>query len=73
MEKLPPPFLERVIVKDLFGFKQIDWKINNQVSVLVGKNGSGKSTILRVIDSILNGKDKNLDIKKNSLREGRAF
>ncbi|KAJ8740391.1 ATP-binding protein [Aeromonas veronii] len=64
MEKLPPPFLERVIVKDLFGFKQIDWKINNQVSVLVGKNGSGKSTILRVIDCILNGKDKNLDIKK---------
>ncbi|HDN9022050.1 TPA: AAA family ATPase [Aeromonas salmonicida] len=77
MEKKPPPFLERVIVKNLFGFKQIDWKINNSVSVLVGKNGSGKSTILRVVDSILNGKDKSLDIKKVSyakveLSDGRS-
>lgn len=66
MENRPPPFLERVIIQDLFGFKQIDWKINDNVSVLVGKNGSGKSTILRVVDSILNGKDKSLDIKKVS-------
>lgn len=47
------PFVERVVIKGLFGKKDIDWTLGD-VNVLVGQNGSGKSTILRAIYGALN-------------------
>ncbi|MFT5163373.1 MAG: ABC-type cobalamin/Fe3+-siderophores transport system ATPase subunit, partial [Alteromonadaceae bacterium] len=43
-----PLFVKRVMIKGLFGKKDVDWTLGD-VNVLVGQNGSGKSTILRVI------------------------
>lgn len=45
--------IKRVLVKKLWGALTVDWKINNQVVVLAGGNGSGKSTILRSVAFIL--------------------
>lgn len=41
--------LTRLLVKDFFGIYSIDWIFNKDVTVLVGKNGVGKSTLLNLI------------------------
>lgn len=46
--------IQEIQIKGLFGKKDIRWKLNPQVNVLVGVNGSGKSTILSVIYGFLN-------------------
>lgn len=45
--------IEKIEIKGLFGKKDICWKLNPQVNVLVGENGSGKSTILAIIQAVL--------------------
>ncbi|XPN76995.1 AAA family ATPase (plasmid) [Morganella morganii] len=45
-------YLENIQIKKLFDEKNINWKLND-VSVLVGKNGAGKSTILRSVYELL--------------------
>lgn len=45
--------IEKVEIKGLFGKKDICWELNPQVNVLVGANGSGKSTILSIVYSFL--------------------
>ena len=46
--------IQEIQIKGLFGKKDIRWKLNPQVNVLVGVNGSGKSTILSTIYCMLN-------------------
>jgi len=58
-------FIDEIQATDLFGKKNISWKLRS-VNVLVGKNGSGKSTILRSINSLLK-KDTNEDLKKSRI------
>jgi ABC-type cobalamin/Fe3+-siderophores transport system ATPase subunit len=56
------PYIKQVTIKGLFGKKDIDWTLG-AVNVLVGQNGSGKSTILRMIrDALL----MDLNIQKNT-------
>ncbi|MBE9577719.1 MULTISPECIES: AAA family ATPase [Moraxella] len=45
--------IQEVQIEGLFGKKDILWKLNPQVNVLVGENGSGKSTILSIIRCVL--------------------
>ncbi len=57
--------IKHIHIEKLFGTINIDWELNPDVNVLVGKNGSGKSTILRIIQTIistsnLNSTDKEL-------------
>lgn len=44
--------IERVIIEDLFGYKSFDWRLND-INILVGKNGSGKTNLLQIINSII--------------------
>ncbi|MCU3185888.1 ATP-binding protein [Enterobacter hormaechei subsp. steigerwaltii] len=44
--------VKKIELKGLFGSKNINWDLKD-VNVLVGKNGAGKSTILRSLHSIL--------------------
>lgn len=55
--------VQRIQIKGLFGKKNIDWKIKEEhrVSVLVGKNGAGKSTILRILQRLLTADYKQLE------------
>lgn len=44
--------IKKIVIKDLFKRKDIDWNLED-VNVLVGKNGSGKSTIIQTIVALL--------------------
>jgi len=53
-------YLKNIKIKGLFDEKNINWNFND-VSVLVGNNGSGKSTILRSIYELLVMGNNNTD------------
>lgn len=41
--------IKKITVNNLFGYKNISWELNPDVNVLVGKNGLGKSTLLKIL------------------------
>lgn len=53
-------------IKKLLGQRDIRWDFNQRedVSILVGINGSGKTTILKVLEALLKGDSKNQVWKK---------
>ncbi len=46
-------YIKKIEIKGLWSKFDINWKLNPDVNVLSGINGSGKSTILRLIDNVL--------------------
>ena len=42
-------FIERIEIKGLWNRYDVDWQLNPDVNILVGENGTGKSTILDII------------------------
>lgn len=48
--------IERIIIYDLFGQseKKLDIEFNKDLTILVGKNGCGKTTILNILSCIFN-------------------
>lgn len=48
-----------VNISGLWGCYSIEWKLNKDVTILSGINGSGKSTILRAIATVLQNKPLN--------------
>lgn len=45
--------IKNLYIEKLFDTTNIDWKLNPSVNVLVGQNGLGKSTILKIISALL--------------------
>lgn len=45
-------FIKQIKIKELFGKKDIEWNLGD-VNILVGKNGSGKTTILKSLMDLL--------------------
>ncbi len=45
--------IKEISSRDFFG-KRIFWKLDPEINILVGKNNTGKTTILRSIDELLN-------------------
>lgn len=50
----------RIKVNKLFNYKDVDITLNNNLSILVGENGCGKSTVLKQLNSIINNDFINL-------------
>ena len=48
-------FIESFKIEKLWGYRDIDLTFNNDVNILIGPNGSGKTTILNLLHSILSG------------------
>lgn len=46
-------YLEKIIIKDMFHSFDIEWDLKRDVNILGGKNGDGKSTILRALYELL--------------------
>ncbi|WP_025676463.1 AAA family ATPase [Paenibacillus polymyxa] len=47
--------ITRIIIKGMFGWKNYKLNFNKDLNLLVGLNGSGKTTILNIISSIASG------------------
>lgn len=52
--------LKQLYITKLFGYKTVDISFNSDLTLLVGKNGCGKTTILNIISSIASGDIENL-------------
>jgi len=57
--------LEQIIskfsIKNLFGCQNIDLKVENSELILIGENGSGKTTVMNMFYHMLNGDFKKLE------------
>lgn len=47
--------VKRLYIEQFRGFKEFELKINENTTILVGKNGTGKTTILEIIYNMLSG------------------
>ena len=47
-------YIESIEIKGLWGRYDVDWKLNPDVNILVGENGTGKSTILKALERVKN-------------------
>ena len=47
------PYINRIKVVGLFNSITLEWKVTPGVNILSGINGSGKSTVLQAITSLL--------------------
>ena len=57
--------ISKVILENFRGFKWIEFECNREKNILIGENGSGKSTILYAISLVLSG--SHVQIEKISL------
>ena len=53
-------FIESFKIDKLWGYRDIDLTFNNDVNILIGPNGSGKTTILNLLHTILSGDLRNI-------------
>ena len=44
-------YLERIQIEGLWGRLDMDWQLHPDVNILVGENGTGKSTVLQLMNS----------------------
>ena len=61
-------FLKRVQIEKLWGEININWNLDPKVNILIGKNGTGKSTLLNVIEATIIGTEKFYDSEFVSIK-----
>ena len=64
-----PFHIKSINIDRLFGGNDIQWPLNDNVNIISGKNGSGKSTILRLTYQLLREGDI-IDTHLNALADG---
>lgn len=47
--------IAKIRIKKLFGYKDIEWNLREDINILSGINGTGKSTILKIVGKLLQG------------------
>ena len=54
--------IQNIDIKKIYKIKNFNWKVEgDDVNILIGKNGTGKSSILKLIDATINKKNEVLD------------
>lgn len=57
--------ITHVSIKKIFGYKNIEWSLDQDTNILIGKNGSGKSTLLKLIYACINNDIETLESYKS--------
>jgi predicted ATPase len=68
VENKEAKYIDKVEIKGLFGRYDVDWQLNPDVNILVGENGTGKSTILKIIYQLFT-RELELNTQLNSIVE----
>ena len=53
VEEQKSKYISNIEIKGLWGRYDVNWKLNSDVNILVGENGTGKSTILKLVYTYL--------------------
>ena len=56
-------YIRKIEIKNFRRGNDFSWILNTDVNVLIGKNGSGKSTILRMLNEAVLPEDSRLDFR----------
>jgi predicted ATP-dependent endonuclease of OLD family len=60
LQPLGTPFLDGVEIENLRGFRRVSLSLADDLILLVGPNNSGKTSIFRILDWLLNGADEDV-------------
>lgn len=60
-------YIKSIQIHKLWGNVDIDWQLDPKVNILVGKNGVGKTTLLNIIESVINNEHSDYDFEIDSL------
>lgn len=60
-----PSYVEKIDIKAVEGFSRLEIQIGSGISVFCGRNGSGKSTFLKIIYEVLTKNNKFTEIYSN--------
>jgi len=58
VSKLTKVNINKVLIKNIYGARDIKWNLNSNTNILIGKNGSGKSSILKIIHAYIRNDDE---------------
>ncbi len=47
-------YIKRIEIKSLWGTHNVEWDLDEKINILIGDNGSGKSTIINLINAVIN-------------------
>ena len=64
-------YIERIEIKGLWSRFDVNWQLNSDVNILVGENGTGKSTILNILLQAIERCKENL--KTDDIINSREF
>jgi len=53
--------LKNIQIEKIYGIRDIEWSLSPNTNILIGKNGSGKSTVLKLIKAYLKQDNKVLE------------
>lgn len=62
MTETPITHIERIEIKGLWGKYDIDWTLDPKVNILIGINGSGKSTVLNLVENVFHRKSSHIHL-----------
>ena len=48
--------IKSIKIEKIYGQKNIKWELEENINILLGKNGSGKSTVIKLIDACINNR-----------------
>ncbi len=58
-------YIKEIEFKKIYGVRNLKWELDSNTNILIGKNGSGKSSILKLIDAKFNNDINILEEFKN--------
>ena len=57
--------IKKIEIDKIYGTRNLEWELNPRTNILIGKNGSGKSSVLKLLDAKLYNKRNILEKFKN--------